>query len=130
MSFVPITSLLGGVPGSGFLSHAINLYLRCESHSTVIFIAQNGFFCVKYRIKGFMKYPRKYLHRFLSIVGLVLIFRCSERLFTWGLTIDSFSCCFDLPNDFSYWSTVIKDKPWLRVLTLPYCQWRLQWFDR
>ncbi|KAI4342237.1 hypothetical protein MLD38_026883 [Melastoma candidum] len=28
MSFVPITSLLGGVPGSGFLSHAINLYLR------------------------------------------------------------------------------------------------------
>lgn len=28
MSFVPITSLLQGVPGSGFLSHAINLYLR------------------------------------------------------------------------------------------------------
>ncbi|KAK6923676.1 Membrane attack complex component/perforin (MACPF) domain [Dillenia turbinata] len=28
MSFVPITSLLGGVNGSGFLSHAINLYLR------------------------------------------------------------------------------------------------------
>ncbi|KAJ4965764.1 hypothetical protein NE237_017613 [Protea cynaroides] len=28
MSFVPITSLLSGVPGSGFLSHAINLYLR------------------------------------------------------------------------------------------------------
>lgn len=28
MSFVPITSLLNGVPGSGFLSHAINLYLR------------------------------------------------------------------------------------------------------
>ncbi|MQL68700.1 hypothetical protein Taro_001003 [Colocasia esculenta] len=26
--FVPITSLLTGVPGSGFLSHAINLYLR------------------------------------------------------------------------------------------------------
>lgn len=30
MSFIPITSLLNGVPGSGFLSHAINLYLRCE----------------------------------------------------------------------------------------------------
>lgn len=30
MSFVPITSLLQGVPGSGFLSHAINLYLRCK----------------------------------------------------------------------------------------------------
>lgn len=28
MSFVPITSLLSGVRGSGFLSHAINLYLR------------------------------------------------------------------------------------------------------
>ncbi|KAK4254436.1 hypothetical protein QN277_009820 [Acacia crassicarpa] len=28
MSFIPITSLLDGVPGSGFLSHAINLYLR------------------------------------------------------------------------------------------------------
>lgn len=30
MSLVPITSLLQGVPGSGFLSHAINLYLRCK----------------------------------------------------------------------------------------------------
>eukprot|EP00252_Welwitschia_mirabilis_P001221 TRINITY_DN11118_c0_g1_i1.p1 TRINITY_DN11118_c0_g1~~TRINITY_DN11118_c0_g1_i1.p1 ORF type:complete len:603 (-),score=97.04 TRINITY_DN11118_c0_g1_i1:208-2016(-) len=28
MTFVPITSLLNGVPGTGFLSHAINLYLR------------------------------------------------------------------------------------------------------
>lgn len=28
--FVPITSLLTGIPGSGYLSHAINLYLRCE----------------------------------------------------------------------------------------------------
>ncbi|XP_052202226.1 MACPF domain-containing protein NSL1 [Diospyros lotus] len=28
MSFVPIASLLNGVRGSGFLSHAINLYLR------------------------------------------------------------------------------------------------------
>ncbi|CAK9137463.1 unnamed protein product [Ilex paraguariensis] len=27
-SFIPITSLLKGVPGKGFLSHAINLYLR------------------------------------------------------------------------------------------------------
>ena len=30
MSFIPITSLLNGVPGSGFLNHAINLYLRCK----------------------------------------------------------------------------------------------------
>ncbi|CAK9139381.1 unnamed protein product [Ilex paraguariensis] len=28
MSFIPISSLLSGVDGSGFLSHAINLYLR------------------------------------------------------------------------------------------------------
>ncbi|KAL5989885.1 hypothetical protein ACLOJK_010780 [Asimina triloba] len=28
MSFVPIISLLNGIPGSGFLSHAMNLYLR------------------------------------------------------------------------------------------------------
>ncbi|CAI9087406.1 OLC1v1021464C1 [Oldenlandia corymbosa var. corymbosa] len=28
MSFVPIASLLSGIKGSGFLSHAINLYLR------------------------------------------------------------------------------------------------------
>lgn len=30
ISFIPITSLLNGIHGSGFLSHAINLYLRCE----------------------------------------------------------------------------------------------------
>lgn len=30
MSLVPITSLLSGIHGSGFLSHAINLYLRCK----------------------------------------------------------------------------------------------------
>ncbi|KAL5789471.1 hypothetical protein ACOSQ2_004359 [Xanthoceras sorbifolium] len=33
MSFIPITSLLNGVPGSGFLSHAINLYLRYKPPS-------------------------------------------------------------------------------------------------
>ena len=27
---VPITSLVKGVPGAGYLSHAINLYLRCK----------------------------------------------------------------------------------------------------
>ncbi|KAM0052893.1 putative MACPF domain-containing protein CAD1/NSL1 [Helianthus debilis subsp. tardiflorus] len=31
--FVPITSLLNGVPGSGYLSHAINLYLRYKPPS-------------------------------------------------------------------------------------------------
>lgn len=30
MSFVPITSLLSGINGSGFLTHAINLYIRCK----------------------------------------------------------------------------------------------------
>ena len=29
MSLVPITSLLSGIQGNGFLSHAVNLYLRC-----------------------------------------------------------------------------------------------------
>lgn len=29
-NFIPITSLLKNVPGKGFLSHAINLYLRCK----------------------------------------------------------------------------------------------------
>lgn len=28
--FIPIISLLEGIPGKGFLSHAINLYLRCK----------------------------------------------------------------------------------------------------
>lgn len=31
--FVPITSLLTGISGSGYLSHAINLYLRCKCSS-------------------------------------------------------------------------------------------------
>ncbi|KAI9114397.1 hypothetical protein K1719_014625 [Acacia pycnantha] len=31
MSFIPITSLLSGVNGSGFLTHAINLYLRYKA---------------------------------------------------------------------------------------------------
>ncbi|OVA16214.1 Membrane attack complex component/perforin (MACPF) domain [Macleaya cordata] len=31
--FVPITSLLSGIPGSGYLSHAINLYLRYKPAS-------------------------------------------------------------------------------------------------
>ncbi|KAK3000927.1 hypothetical protein RJ639_020748, partial [Escallonia herrerae] len=38
MSFVPISSLLSGVHGSGYLSHAINLYLR--------------FNCLKYWVDG------------------------------------------------------------------------------
>ncbi|EPS58681.1 hypothetical protein M569_16132, partial [Genlisea aurea] len=29
-TLIPITSLLKGVPGRGFLSHAVNLYLRCK----------------------------------------------------------------------------------------------------
>lgn len=36
--FVPITSLLTGIPGSGYLSHAINLYLRCKSSEQIIII--------------------------------------------------------------------------------------------
>lgn len=36
MSFVPITSLLNGVRGNGFLSHAVNLYLRCKYPSLAV----------------------------------------------------------------------------------------------
>lgn len=41
MSFIPISSLLSGLHGSGFLSHAINLYLRCkyEPRSVCAFIS-------------------------------------------------------------------------------------------
>jgi len=38
MSLVPITSLLNSVPGNGFLSHAVNLYLRCEWHQQLWFL--------------------------------------------------------------------------------------------
>ncbi|KAL5196552.1 hypothetical protein ABZP36_000064 [Zizania latifolia] len=31
MSFIPITSMLNGVPGCGFLNHALSLYLRYKS---------------------------------------------------------------------------------------------------
>jgi hypothetical protein len=31
MSFVPITTLLTGVRGAGFLNHAVNLYIRCNA---------------------------------------------------------------------------------------------------
>jgi hypothetical protein len=30
MHLLPLTSLLLGIRGSGFVSHAINLYLRCK----------------------------------------------------------------------------------------------------
>lgn len=36
MSFVPITSLMNGVRGNGFLSHAVNLYLRCKYASPAV----------------------------------------------------------------------------------------------
>ena len=40
MSFIPITSLLGGINGSGYLTHAINLYLRCKHNAihTLVYI--------------------------------------------------------------------------------------------
>lgn len=41
--FVPITSLLTGVPGSGYLSHAINLYLRCKWSNCQIYGSFSSF---------------------------------------------------------------------------------------
>jgi hypothetical protein len=35
-NFIPITSLLKDVPGSGLLSHAMSLYLRCNYSSCLI----------------------------------------------------------------------------------------------
>lgn len=29
MTFVPIASLISGIPGNGYLSRAVNLYLQC-----------------------------------------------------------------------------------------------------
>ena len=31
MTFVPISSLISGIPGNGYLSHAVNLYMRCTA---------------------------------------------------------------------------------------------------
>lgn len=42
MSFLPITSLMNGVPGSGFLNHAINLYLRCKYENLSVFCINLG----------------------------------------------------------------------------------------
>lgn len=47
--FVPITSLLTGIPGSGYLSHAINLYLRCKYGSAQLMaITSIWGLCLKY----------------------------------------------------------------------------------
>ncbi|KAK7291489.1 hypothetical protein RIF29_06671 [Crotalaria pallida] len=37
MSIIPITSLLSGINGSGYLTHAINLYLQCKQLSMTQF---------------------------------------------------------------------------------------------
>ena len=60
MKFVSITSLLNGVTGTGFLSHAINLYLRCmKLHFKVVLnicISSTAVYvCPKHR--------RMFLHR-------------------------------------------------------------------
>ena len=55
MKFVSITSLLNGVTGTGFLSHAINLYLRCmKLHFKVVvlnicIISTAVYVCPKHR---------------------------------------------------------------------------------
>lgn len=47
MSFVPITSLLGGINGSGYLTHAMNLYLRCKELSVTPLAIFLFTFCFK-----------------------------------------------------------------------------------
>jgi hypothetical protein len=41
---VPITSLIKGVAGAGYLSHAINLYLRCKNSPVI---------CIRLQPSGF-----------------------------------------------------------------------------
>jgi len=48
MSFLPVTSLLNGVPGVGFVSHAINMYLRCK------FVSHNSFCVTDHPFYGFV----------------------------------------------------------------------------
>lgn len=43
MSFIPIASLLSGIDGSGFLGHAINLYLRCKQTNYFSLLVGNLF---------------------------------------------------------------------------------------
>lgn len=45
MSSIPITSLLSGIPMSGFLNYAINLYLRCKQDGfSLLFVNLLHFF--------------------------------------------------------------------------------------
>lgn len=44
MSLIPISSLLSGINGSGFLSHAINLYLRCKHDPSFVSAQANAFY--------------------------------------------------------------------------------------
>lgn len=55
MTFIPITSLLSGVPGSGFLSHAINLYLRCEL-VFCFFLCQLGLYSFNNLLQNFFSF--------------------------------------------------------------------------
>lgn len=69
-SFIPITSLLRGVPGKGFLSHAINLYLRCKSSTLSLnlpFKANPTFWVIK------LKRPQVHSPENLGLTDIELI---------------------------------------------------------
>ncbi|XVE94197.1 hypothetical protein REPUB_Repub01dG0261000 [Reevesia pubescens] len=126
MSFIPITSLLSGVPMSGFLSHAINLYLRYkppleELHMFLEFqlpklwapnfidlpIARQQ----KRRSNSFLQFkflgPKLYVNTTLVDVGkrpvnglrLYLEGKRSNRLAIYMQHLSSLPTCFQLADD-------------------------------
>ena len=66
MCFVPITSLLSGLPGTGFLSHAMNLYLRCEHFGFCSLVTQWLIRVTSLYKNVLDKPPMEELHQFLE----------------------------------------------------------------
>nr|XP_051189720.1 uncharacterized protein LOC127303015 [Lolium perenne] len=75
-SFISITSLLNGVPGSGFLNHAINLYLRCLG----------GLRFVLFRVEGTHKLPPTTL----SPRNMVCVRTCNNQVEVGTSCVQSF----------------------------------------
>jgi hypothetical protein len=66
MSFLPITSLLNGVPGCGFLNHAINLYLRCKFNSHYSFHVTDIILLLKFLPLTFLLVMSNFFYEFIS----------------------------------------------------------------
>lgn len=90
-SFIPITSLLKGISGNGFLSHAINLYLRCEfpltSRSRPAFDISRMF---DTQIRKDCISPRIYITRICISRGI-----CYESILVQHISKNSYKCLAD-----------------------------------